>query len=245
MNDKLPEQDSLSKPPSAGANRAADKIMQHICAQIHSGELVDGAVLPSERHLMAQFNASRTVVREAITMLSSQGLVENKPRFRPTVRKPGFDSAMDAINGIAHQMLQHHEHVRHLYQTRIFLERALARDAALTARKKDIELLTQALEKNSQAVNNSSLFYETDMAFHQVLYQINGNPAFIALHSSYKRWLSPRWIKMAQSSDRNYVNFCSHAEICKAIVDRDADAAEAATISHLNAAWEYLKVTFD
>lgn len=226
-------------------SRAADAIIQELEKQIINGSLPDGARLPAERDLMHQFLASRTVVREAITALSARGLVENRPRFRPVVRKPDFQHAMDAIDGSIKHLLSNHAGVKNLYESRIFVERMLVRDAATSARKSDVERLTIALSNNKRFIKHSLDFYYTDIAFHGVLYSIPDNPIFPALHNSYTGWLKPNWIKMPRSPERNLVNYLSHEAIYNAIVVRDPDAAEAALSRHLNSAWEYVRATFD
>ncbi len=234
------ESPSKTKPnPNA---RASDSIVRSLEEKIRSGALVDGTPLPAERELMAQFNASRTVVREAITTLTGLGLIENRPRFRPVVRKPDVFSFIHATQSIADHFLQHPSGVKSMYETRIFVERTLARDAATQARKVDIDALSTALQNNKDCIDDPDTFYKTDMAFHAVLYGISGNPIFPAINNAYQSWLAPHWDKMIRSPDRNYVNYRSHEMIYQAIVDRDPDAAEAALETHLNSAWEYLRV---
>ena len=225
--------------------RAADAIVDHLERQIISGELPDGSTLPAERDLMVRFMASRTVVREAITSLSSRGLIENRPRFRPVVRTPNFHSAFESIDGSIKFLLNHHEGVQNLYESRIFIERMLVRDAATSARKADMENLTSALADNKEAIKHPNDFYRTDMAFHRILYDIPDNPVFPAVHCSFTRWLEPYWLKLPRSAERNLVNYLGHESIYSAIVARDPDAAETALSRHLNAAWEYVRVTFD
>ena len=222
--------------------RVSDSIVHSLEQKISSGELSEGSPLPAERELMRQFNASRTVVREAITTLSGRGLLENRPRFRPIVRKPSLTSFFDATQSIANDFFQQPNGVKSLYESRIFVERLLVRDAATQARKADIEALSKALKNNQDSIEDEQAFYKTDMAFHAVLYEIPGNPVFTGLNVAFQNWLSPHWDKMNRSPDRNYVNYRSHASILDAIVDRDPDAAEAALEAHLNSAWEYLRI---
>lgn len=89
----------------SGSGRAADAVVQAIETRIISGELPDGAVLPPERDLIEIYHVSRTVIREAVASLASRGLLECRPRFRPVVRRPGFDAAMAAISGVAGHLL--------------------------------------------------------------------------------------------------------------------------------------------
>lgn len=233
----------IAQLPSEG--RAADALVLALEARIASGDLADGVPLPPERELMETFGVSRTVVREAVAALASRGLVESRPRFRPVVRRPGFGAAIAAVSGVVGHLLANAGGVRNLYEARIFLEAALVRHAALSARKEDIEALHAALAANEAAISDSTAFYQTDVAFHAVLYEIPRNPVFPAVHQAFTGWLAPRWVKMPRSPERNRVNFLRHSDIYHAIRDRDPDAAEAALTAHLNAAWEYVRGTFD
>lgn len=227
------------------SGRAADAVIAALEQQIVTGVLENNAPLPAERHLMAQFSASRTVIREAIATLSSRGLIESKPRFRPVVRKPDYATALTAVGGIVRHLLGEQGGVKNLYDSRIFIERALVREAAQAARKDDIGQLRDALAANYAAIEDSDAFYATDVAFHGVLYSIPQNPIFPAIHQGYTSWLAPHWEKMLRSPERNLVNYRSHKAILDAIVERDPDAAEEALANHLKAAWEYVRVTFD
>ena len=90
----------MNKIDSAKKGRTSDYLVDKLEAMILSNNIKDGDTLPSERDLMSEYNVSRTVVREAISTLSSRGLLLKKPRFRPTARKPGIDSALDSISSI-------------------------------------------------------------------------------------------------------------------------------------------------
>ena len=58
-------------------NRAlSERITSQISDAIISGELKPGDRLPPERELAEQFGVSRTVVRDAIKMLSGRGILQ-------------------------------------------------------------------------------------------------------------------------------------------------------------------------
>jgi DNA-binding FadR family transcriptional regulator len=229
--------------PGAAQTRAADQIIAAIEARIYKGALADGTALPAERDLMAEFGASRTVVREAITALGARGLIEQRPRFRPVVRKPDYGTALRNVEAIVRHLLAERVGLLDLFETRIFLERALVREAALHARKEGIDALRTALEANRRAIPDSGAFYETDTAFHAVLYRIPGNPIYPTVHGAFRAWLAPHWDRMPRSPERNEMNFGSHNAIFEAIVARDPDAAEEALSRHLIAAWESVRAT--
>jgi DNA-binding FadR family transcriptional regulator len=57
------------------AGRLHEGVVRQIARQITDGSLEPGTVLPAEPELARRFGVSRTVVREAVRTLSSQGLI--------------------------------------------------------------------------------------------------------------------------------------------------------------------------
>ena len=225
--------------------RAADVIARDLERRIHSGELPDNTPLPAEKDLGSEYGASRTVVREAITTLTNRGMLENRPRFRPIVKKPGFDAAFSNMGSIVQHLTNAQQGVETLYKSRIFLERALVREAAVRAQSSDIRDLRTALAANKAAIHSPEDFYATDTDFHRVFYRIPRNPIFPAVHDAYTQWLSVHWNKMERSPERNAINYESHKAIYEAILERDADSAESQLEKHLENAWDQVKTTFD
>lgn len=226
------------------SGRAADAIIQQLEEQIQTGALADGEPLPSEREMMAVYGISRTVAREAVLALSNKGLVEAKPRYRPVVRKLGFDSAVEAVGSVVSHLVSQQNGVKNLFDTRTLVEAMLVREAAKGANKEHMLRLKEALQDNKSAINDSDLFYKTDMAFHGVLYEVTANPALPAVHKAYTTWLSPHWSQMERLPERNQENYEAHKRIFKAIQMRDPDEAEEALRMHLSSAWEQVRETF-
>lgn len=227
-------------PENKREKRAADDLFIEFEKMINSGKLANGDALPPEREIVETYGVSRTVVREAILALSNKGLVEAKPRFRPVVRKPDFDTAFDTIGNVVSRLLENGEGVKNLFDTRIMIEVYLGRQAAIEANRDDMHLLKSALEENEAVIDDMEQFFHTDIKFHRVLYEMCGNPILPAVHRAYISWLKPNWIKMPTSSERNKLNFESHKAIYNAILMRDPDIAEATTREHLANAWEQI-----
>ncbi|GLQ36201.1 GntR family transcriptional regulator [Amylibacter marinus] len=225
-------------------DRAADLVVRQLSLKIQSGELKDGQTLPAERDLMEEFGISRTVVREAVVALSNKGLVEARPRYRPVVRKPGYDAAFNALESIVTHLLHEPGGVKNLFDTRIMIESMLVREAAKDADKSDIARLKEALAANKESIENSAAFYQTDIDFHKVLYGISRNPVLPAINKAYTTWLAPHWSKMPRLPSRNEANYQAHLAIFDAILMRDADLAEAALRDHLQNAWSQVRETF-
>ncbi|NNE81706.1 MAG: FCD domain-containing protein [Silicimonas sp.] len=234
----------MTAPPSE-TSRAADSLIATFERQIADGVLKDGEALPPEREIVQTYGVSRTVVREAVLALSNKGLVEARPRFRPVVRKPGYDAALQAAGSVVNRLLNEPSGVRNLFDLRIMMEAALVREAALFADKNQISRLQQALADNERAINDSAAFFATDVAFHSVFYEVPANPVLPSIHKAYVNWLSKHWMKMPRFPDRNRLNYEAHAAIFDAILLRDPDLAEKALRDHLDDAWQQVRETFN
>ncbi|WP_323764397.1 FCD domain-containing protein [Marinovum sp.] len=238
-------QPASAEPATVPRESAVNRVVAAIEAQILSGELKDGQSLPAERSITEAMGVSRPVAREAIKVLGSKGLLEIQPRHRPIVRKPDAETVMDVLGGLVGHLTGQTGGVRQIFDLRIFVEAGLVRQAATGAGKADIARLRQALEANQASIDDSLAFYETDTAFHGVLYSIPGNPIFPAIHTGFSDWLDARWRQMPRLPERNRQNYEAHARILEAILDRDPDRAEQALRDHLESAWNQVRDTFD
>ncbi|MCP3722420.1 FCD domain-containing protein [Paraburkholderia sp. CNPSo 3272] len=229
-----------------GSALRAPEVRSQLAAMIQSGTIAVGERLPTERELMVRFGVSRSVVREAITDLSNKGLIKTRPGCRPVVCKPDLESALGALSHFVAQLTTRNEQgIRSLFETRMFMEAALARWAALHARREDIVELEAALAANKAAIGHPGRFEETDIAFHHVFYTMQRNPIFPALHHAYVQWLYHHWRSIVTTPAIDLMNYTGHAAIVSAVIARDPDGAEEAVRRHLNAAWEHVRSTFD
>ncbi|MBV8143315.1 MAG: GntR family transcriptional regulator, partial [Verrucomicrobia bacterium] len=131
--------------PLARVGRRASALHDHLASVILRGDLAAGNPLPSERELMRQFGASRSVVRETIIALANQGLLKTRSGYRPVVSRPDYDSVLGSMDQLMAHLITQEEGVKNLFDSRIFFEAALARWAALNARKEHIQDLEQKL----------------------------------------------------------------------------------------------------
>ena len=98
------EMDRPTEPsPTLGSTRSLhDEVLSRLREYIVEGNLDDGARIP-ERELCLRFGISRTPLREALKVLSSEGLVELLPnrgaRVR-TMRAEDIREAFDMIGGL-------------------------------------------------------------------------------------------------------------------------------------------------
>ncbi len=244
MENDLPTEDRKDAARSDEAGRAADRLFWRFVHKIRSGELSEGDLLPPERDIVDAYGVSRTVVREAVQALANKGLVEARPRFRPVVRRPSFDTVFQTVDSVVGQLLSEPAGIRNLFDTRVMVEASLARQAAKEVTVDQLEAMAAALEANRNAISNSRQFFETDKVFHTQLYRISDNPVLFSINKAYVAWLEPQWSKMPRQPERNERNYLAHKAIFEAIRNGDPDVAEAAIRQHLADAWEQVSVTF-
>jgi GntR family transcriptional regulator len=73
--------------------------------QILNGDLLPGSALPSETELVRRYGSSRGPVRQAISLLRSEGLIDSHQgrgvfvRQRPRTRRLSIEGVADRING--------------------------------------------------------------------------------------------------------------------------------------------------
>jgi GntR family transcriptional regulator, sialic acid-inducible nan operon repressor len=237
-------QGSNRREASAYGGRRSDAVAADLVRIIQSGSLQEGERLPAERDLMQRYGVSRAAVREAIVSLANRGLIETRLGHRPIVRKPDYEIAVDKLGDVVSHLVIDRKGVWNLFETRIFIECALARWAASHARRDDLEELRAALEANRGAIGDSLVFDETDATFHAVLYRIPGNPIYPAVHKAYVEWLTQHWRSMKRGPDIDHMNYAGHRAIFEAVAQRDPDNAEESMRRHLVAAWEFVRSTF-
>src|SRR5699024_9891132 len=115
---------------------------EEIKNKIRSGEFPLNSKLPSENELAKMFNASRVPVREALSALSSHGIIESVHGGGNWVRPKPFEKLLD--NSLIEVIS--YEQIIELLETRIILETKAASLAALRHDEKDLYEMYRAQE---------------------------------------------------------------------------------------------------
>ena len=75
--------------------------------QIHAGAYDDG--LPAEQELAAEFFVSRNTIREALSALKNEGLIERGPKVGTHVAQRKYDHGLDTLLGLNETFKGHGE----------------------------------------------------------------------------------------------------------------------------------------
>jgi DNA-binding FadR family transcriptional regulator len=212
-------------------------VSQKLEDMIRSGELKPGDRLPSERDIMAAYGIGRPAVREAFLSLQSKGFISTESGRRARVVAPSLDNVFTTLDSVVGMIISKRESLKNLFDARQFIEAAMARQAAVVIDKVHLAQLTQALEANRQAIGDRTLFMQTDIEFHHILFSVSNNQVFDTIHTAVVNWLMERWAKIERTEATEKLAYKGHLEIANAVETGDPDAAEKAMNKHLSSSW--------
>lgn len=215
------------------------EIAANLARRISGGEFPVGARLPSERDLSREYAVSRPVLREALSHLKSDGLIEARAGSGVFVldRRDDRTFRLQAVD------IEQSESLAQIMELLLAVEVAATRSAAIHRTEADLKHIRRELLGMEYAIASDQLGDDHDFAFHQAIATATNNPHFVSLcrhleHGardvirkarSHTRMRLPEMLDAVQAE---------HQAIYQAIVDRDPDAAAAAAARHLTNAVE-------
>ena len=203
-------------------------IANRLRAQIVSGELPPGSKLPGHRELAADHAVSVGSMREAISMLISNGLIETRAgRGTYVTASPGSAERPRAGMPLLRQEIEE------LTEARRVIEVQLAALAAERATPEQIEALQRVTERLEAAAANPYEYPEADVEFHLVLAEAAGNRYLLQAMVDIRALLRQDMELGAEAAIRRFGDLRpsveSHRQLAAAIADKDpARAAEVA-----------------
>lgn len=211
----------------------AQGVVTGLKAQILDGSLAPGAKLPSESDLVDEYAVSRTVVREAVTRLRAEGLVETfqgRGSFVLAVPVPTPFRVEASTIRTQHDVLA-------MVDLRLGVESEAAFLAAQRCSSASATLLRDALAAFSSAPPEGAV--EADFAFHRAIATASDNRFFVDLLDS----LGPMMIMLPRTrlpeefslTDAAHVDRVrrEHENVAAAVLAGDAETARAAMRVHL------------
>jgi DNA-binding GntR family transcriptional regulator len=189
------------------------QVLDELRQSIIAGRLAPGARLV-ERELISMMGVSRTVIREALRQLESEGLIAIIPNKGPVVRELTLAEAKD------------------LYSIRAVLEGLAARLFAENAREAQVEKLEQALNATAKAYKNgdSEVILESKNRFYDVLFEGAGSETLSSmistLHVRIWRWRALGLGHPKRSAERWKESINGLRAMLEALKKRDAGLAE-------------------
>jgi GntR family transcriptional regulator, transcriptional repressor for pyruvate dehydrogenase complex len=217
--------------PTRRRARLAQTVIDGLKQQIQNGTLAVGGQLPTEPQLEAQFEVSRTVVREAIAELRAAGLVT------PIQGKGMFVTDSQASLLLTPTEVQSIPQTLEMIEFRIAVETEAAAIAAYRRSAQQEADIRSANQLLAEQIAAGEATIEADFAFHVAIAKAANNRHFIdALHRFGARTI-PRsqfpTLPDAESQDYLAKVLNEHETILEAISDQDPEGARAAMRAHL------------
>ena len=196
-----------------------------VARQLHSGDR-----LPGERELCQQFGVSRTVIRQATTILAQRGILNVEPGRGTFVSLPDQAHIALAIElyARARNIAQ-----KSVVQVRRALEPEIAAVAAEHVRPEQIERLERYVAIMDDNLHDTNAYIAADQEYHATLAEATGNELFSALTNVV--------VNLAQSTRRKMFDVIGapfrgqeyHKLILQRLRERDSEGARSAMFQHL------------
>jgi DNA-binding GntR family transcriptional regulator len=201
-----------------------DEVATQLRERIFAGELPPGTFMDEVR-LAQEMNISRTPLREALKVLTVEGLVRHEPRrgcFVREVTEQDLDEIFPVIG---------------------LLEGRCAYEAAQHASDADIEtleVLHQRLAKHAKA-RRINEYYEANFAIHEAIIRLADNRWLAGVIADLRKILRLARLQQLHAPGRLDQSLSEHLAVFAALKARDADGAEAAMRTHLQRQREALR----
>ncbi len=170
-----------------------------------------------ERALCERLGVSRSVVREVLRNLESEGLVDTIPNHGPAVAAP--EPAK----------------IAQIYELRSMLEALAARHCAARATPADLAALRAALEEVREGYASADAFavLAATANFYEAMFRTAGRQVAWELLVSLNGRITHLRARTISTSGRDREGVAEMQAILDAIEVRDPDAAAAASVRHL------------
>ncbi|MFJ7511275.1 FadR/GntR family transcriptional regulator [Peribacillus simplex] len=219
-----------------------EEVSDELYEMIRSGSLKPGEQLDSIQQLAENFQVGRPAIREALSALSSMGLIEIKQgegtfvkTFDPTIMNQPLSAAL----------LMDQDNIKHLLEVRKILESGTAEVAAKKRTEENLIELKERLFDMEKVSDDEELSDKADIAFHVAVANASQNELLITLMNHVSELMTEKMRdirRIALYSEEMTLKqlYQQHVRIYDAIVTQDEDGARSAMLFHLQSVEESL-----
>jgi DNA-binding GntR family transcriptional regulator len=197
-------------------NSLHDEVAAKLRERIFEGALAPGSFI-DEPALCAELSISRTPLREALKVLTAEGLLRHEPRrgcFVSQITEQDLDEIFPVIA---------------LLEGRCAFEAARnATDADLAA----LEQLHDRLQRNAKG-RRITEYYETNFAIHEAIILLANNRWLAQVIGDLRKIVKLARLQQLHAPGRLEQSLSEHMAVYAALKAHDAERAEAAMRTHL------------
>ena len=213
-----------------------DRVTASLLQLIRSGDYPAKARLPTEMEMSKRFGVSRTVIREAVSRLKSEGLVESRQGSGVFVREIGPDTPFRIDPGVVDSV----DTVLQIVELRRGLESEIAAIAAERCNKRQVATILANLKAIDEDVKAGKDGVDADMEFHRSIARATNNPHFLTLWDFLGQFLKGT-MSITRGYEARHVEMMrevwhEHHALANAIAAHDVEAARHAARGHMEMA---------
>lgn len=193
-----------------------DEVAAQLRERIFAGELAPGSYV-DELALCSELSISRTPLREALKVLTAEGLLQHQPRRGCFVRQITERDLDDIFPVIA------------------LLEGRCAFEAALNASDAELAALDQLHERLQAHARDRRIndYYAVNFAIHEAIITLADNPWLAQVIGDLRKLVKLARLQQLHAPGRLEQSLSEHLAVFAALKARDPEGAEAAMRTHL------------
>ena len=205
-------------------NSLHEQVADTLRQEIFNGALAPGSFV-DEAVLCVRLEISRTPLREALKVLTAEGLVRHEPR------RGCF------VNEVTEQDLDE------IFPVIALLEGRCAHEAALHASDADLVALEALHDMLQKAAHGKRIvdYYETNYAIHEAIITLANNRWLAQVIGDLRKILKLARLQQLHAPGRLEQSLSEHMAVFAALKARDGEGAEAAMRTHLTRQREALR----
>jgi DNA-binding FadR family transcriptional regulator len=204
------------------------QIAEQLVERIESGNWKVGERIPPEPELVEQLGISRNTLREAVQALIHTGMLEARQGDGTYVRAASeFGAAM--------QRRLKRSTLLEILEVRYGLEREIARLAASRRTEADLQTIRQKLDTSLSLRHDPQGYISADVAFHIAVARATHNSVMIDLYEQMTESLHMSVGGTVDVKELMDEQAQTHGALVQAIAEQNADAAEEAARSLIQA----------
>lgn len=215
-----------------------DLTVESLTKLIDGGTISAGEKLPSERELVEQLGVSRSVLREALRVLESQGLISIIQGKGVYVRKPGIITVIEPFQRL---LKDGAVTLDNLMQARMILEPTIAKIASVNIKDEQLKILEQSYQDMAKYLDFPERYLRADQNFHSCLAECTGNPVFVIMIYPIITMFEGFIELLYEVPETPQKVVFAHEDIITALRNHDPVAAELAMKAHIIQVEEWFK----
>lgn len=220
--------------PQKAAMLVAKRIMRDVGRQ----GLGPGDLLPPERTMLEKYEIGRGTLREALRLLEFQGAISLKPgpKGGPVLLDPD-PSHLASMVQLVLQLKK--APFRSIIEVRSAIEPTLSALAATRMSEDELAALEQTIVDMRDRIEDTTVFFEANQRFHEILAYGSGNPLLSYFLDSLLGIMDGTVIGIDYPPHRRTAILKAHEELFEFLVRRDPVGSEQRMREHIDAYVEY------